>query len=68
VAYFYILSGPHMNYIFNRPLADGEATSRIAEAKRLAPKIKDIDSWTSTFLEAANRAEWEKPWLDAAAY
>ena len=68
MAYFYILSDPHMNYTLNRPLADGEATGRLAEAKALAPKIKDIESWTSTFLEAAKRAESEKRWLDAAAY
>lgn len=54
MTYFHLLSDPHMNYTLNRPLADGEATSRIAEAKTLAPKIKDIDTWTSTFLEAAS--------------
>ena len=68
MTYFHILSDPHMNYTLNRPFADGEATSRIAEAKTLAPKIRDIDTWTSTFLEAAQRAESEKRWLDAAAY
>jgi pimeloyl-ACP methyl ester carboxylesterase len=68
MTYFHMLSDPQMNYTLNRPLADGEATSRIAEAKVLAPKIKDIETWTSTFLEAAKRAESEKRWLDAAAY
>jgi hypothetical protein len=68
MAYFHLLADPHMNYTLNRPLADGEATARIAEAKALAPKIKDIDTWTATFLEAAKRAESEKRWLDAAAY
>src|SRR3984957_18109931 len=57
-----------MNYTMNRPLADGEATGRIAEMKALAPKIKDIDTWTSTFLDAAKRAEAEKRWADAASY
>jgi pimeloyl-ACP methyl ester carboxylesterase len=68
MSYFYILPDQHMNYTMNRPLADGEAKARIAEAKALAPKIKDIDSWTSAFLEAAKLAESEKRWLDAAAY
>jgi pimeloyl-ACP methyl ester carboxylesterase len=68
MAYFHLLADPHMNYTLNRPLADGEATARIAEAKALAPKIKDIDTWTATFLEAAKRAEAEERWLDAAAY
>jgi pimeloyl-ACP methyl ester carboxylesterase len=68
MTYFHLLSDQHMNYTLNRPLADGEATARIAEAKALAPKIKDIETWTSTFLEAAKRAESEKRWLDAAAY
>lgn len=68
MAYFHLLADPHMNYTLNRPLADGEATARIAEAKALAPKIKDIDTWTATFLEAAKRAESEERWLDAAAY
>jgi len=63
-----MLSDPHMNYTLNRPFADGEATSRIAEAKILAPKINDIDTWTSNFVEAAKRAELEKRWADAAAY
>jgi hypothetical protein len=57
-----------MNYTLNRPLADGEAKDRIAEAKELATKIKDVDTWTAAFLEAAKRAESEKRWLDAAAY
>jgi pimeloyl-ACP methyl ester carboxylesterase len=68
MAYFHLLADPHMNYTLNRPLADGEATARIAEAKALAPKIKDLDTWTATFLEAAKRAESEQRWLDAAAY
>jgi pimeloyl-ACP methyl ester carboxylesterase len=68
MAYFHMLSDPHMNYTLNRPFADGEATSRIAEAKILAPKINDIDTWTSNFVEAAKRAELEKRWADAAAY
>jgi pimeloyl-ACP methyl ester carboxylesterase len=68
MTYFYLLSDQHMNYTLNRPLADGEATARVAEAKALAPKIKDIDTWTATFLEAAKRAESEQRWLDAAAY
>ena len=54
MAYFHLLADPHMNYTLNRPLADGEATARIAEAKALAPKIQDINTWTATFLEAAN--------------
>ena len=58
MAYFYILSDPHMNYTLNRPLADGEATGRIAERKSWTRRSKkDIASWTSTFLEAAKRAE-----------
>jgi len=68
MAFFQILSDPQMKYTLNRPLGDGEATSRIAEARALAPKIKDIQSWTSTFLEAAKRAETEKRWLDASSY
>jgi pimeloyl-ACP methyl ester carboxylesterase len=68
MAYVHLLPDPHMNYTLNRPLADGEATARIAEAQALAPKIKDLDTWTATFLEAAKRAESEKRWLDAAAY
>jgi pimeloyl-ACP methyl ester carboxylesterase len=68
MSYFYLLADQHMNYTMNRPLADGEATARIAEEKAIAPKIKDIDTWTSTFLETAKRAESEKRWLDAAAY
>ena len=60
MAYFHLLADPHMNYTLNRPLADGEAKGRIAEAKALAPKIKDIETWTATFLEAAKRAESEK--------
>jgi pimeloyl-ACP methyl ester carboxylesterase len=68
MTYFHLLSDQHMNYTLNRPLADGEATARVAEAKALAPKIKDIDTWTATFLEAAKRAESEQRWLDAAAY
>jgi hypothetical protein len=68
MAFFYFLSDPQMNYTMNRPLADGTATAMIAETKALAPKIKDIDTWTSTFLEAAKRAEAEKRWLDAAAF
>jgi hypothetical protein len=65
---FHLLSDQHMNYTLNRPLADGEAAARVAEAKALAPKIKDIDTWTATFLEAAKRAESEQRWLDAAVY
>jgi hypothetical protein len=68
MAFFYMLSDPQMNYTLNRPLADGEATSRIAEARALAPNIKDIDTWTATFLDAAKKAEKENRWLDAAAY
>jgi pimeloyl-ACP methyl ester carboxylesterase len=68
MTYFHLLYDQHMNYTLNRPLADGEATARVAEAKALAPKIKDIDTWTATFLEAAKRAESEQRWLDAAAY
>lgn len=68
MTYFQLLHDLHLNYTLNRPLADGEATSRIAEAKALAPKIRDIASWTSVFLEAAQRAEAEARWLDAAAY
>lgn len=65
MAYFQMLPDPHMNYTLNRPFADGEATSRIAEAKTLAPKLKDIETWTTTFLEAAKRSESEKRWADA---
>jgi pimeloyl-ACP methyl ester carboxylesterase len=68
MAYFNILADLHMNYTMNRPLADGAETARIAESKALAPKIKDIETWTSAFLEAAQTAEREKRWLDAAAY
>jgi hypothetical protein len=68
MAYFHLLADPHMNYTLNRPLADGAATARIAEAKALAPQIKNLDTWTATFLEAAKRAESEQRWLDAAAY
>jgi hypothetical protein len=68
MSYFYFLSDQHMNYTLNRPLQDGEAKSRVAEAKTLAPKIKDVETWTSTFLEAAKRAESDKRWADAAAY
>jgi len=32
------------------------------------PKIKDIETWTSTFSEAAKRAESKERWADAAAY
>jgi hypothetical protein len=48
MSYFYILADQHMNYTLNRLLADGEAKGRIAEAKALAPKIKDIETWTAT--------------------
>jgi pimeloyl-ACP methyl ester carboxylesterase len=68
MAYFNILADPQMNYTMNRPLADGEATSRIAEAKAIAPKIKDIETWTAAFLETAQKAEKEERWLDAASY
>jgi len=68
MAYFEILPDIHMNYTMNRPFADGAATAIIAECKALAPKIKDIDSWTSTFLETAKKAEAEKRWGDAACY
>jgi pimeloyl-ACP methyl ester carboxylesterase len=68
MSFFNLLSDVQMNYTMNRPLADGEATGRIAEMKALAPKIKDIDTWTSTFLDAAKRAEAEKRWADAASY
>jgi pimeloyl-ACP methyl ester carboxylesterase len=68
MAFFNILPDVQMNYTMNRPLADGEATARIAESKALAPKIKDINTWTSAFLDAAKRAESEKRWADAAAY
>ena len=68
MSFINLLSDVQMNYTMNRPLADGEATGRIAEMKALAPKIKDIDTWTSTFLDAAKRAEAEKRWADAASY
>src|SRR5262245_57039329 len=68
MAYFQLLRDLHLNYTLNRPLADGEATSRIAEAKALAPKIRDTETWTAAFLEAAQCAEAEARWLDAAAY
>jgi hypothetical protein len=42
MAFFYMLSDPQMNYTLNRPLADDKATSRIAEARALAPNVKDI--------------------------
>ena len=67
MAYIKLLSDPQMNYTLNRPLADGTATALIAEAKELAPKIKDIETWTSTFSEAAKRAESGERWADAAA-
>jgi hypothetical protein len=42
MAYFQLLPDVQMNYTLNRPLGDGTATALIAEAKALAPKIKDI--------------------------
>jgi pimeloyl-ACP methyl ester carboxylesterase len=68
MAFLKLLADPQMNYTLNRPLGDGTATALIAEAKALAPKIKDIETWTATFSDAAKRAESEGRWADAAAY
>ena len=68
MAYLHILPELSMNYTVNRPLNDGKATARIAEARALAPKIKDFDSWSAVWLEAAQKAEKEQRWADAAAF
>ena len=56
MAYLHILPELSMNYTVNRPLNDGKATARIAETRALAPRIKDFDSWSAVWLEAAQKA------------
>jgi pimeloyl-ACP methyl ester carboxylesterase len=68
VAYFHFLSDPQMNYTLSRPLFDGSATARVEEAKAVAAKIKDPESWYPTYLDLAKRAEAAGRWLDAATY
>jgi pimeloyl-ACP methyl ester carboxylesterase len=68
MAYLHILPELSMNYTVNRPLNDGKATARIAETRALAPRIKDFDSWSAVWLEAAQKAEKEERWADAAAF
>ncbi len=57
-----------MNYTLNRPLFDGSAKSRVEEAKAVAAKIKDPDSWYPAYLDLAKSAESAERWLDAATY
>jgi hypothetical protein len=42
MAYFYTLADQHMNCALNRPLADGEAKARVAEAKALPPRSRTL--------------------------
>jgi pimeloyl-ACP methyl ester carboxylesterase len=63
-----MLSDLGMNYTLNRALNDGTANARIDETKALAPQIKDFDSWSSSWLAAARKADKDQRWTDAAAY
>ena len=66
--YLHLLADPGMNYTFNRPLLDGTSPARLKELSAIAPRIKDYDSWYTTWLEVAKKAEAEKRYLDAASY
>lgn len=68
MAYFDLIPDRGMNYTLNRALADGAAKVRVEEARELAPKLKDFDSWYATWLDAAKRAEAQGRWLDASLY
>src|SRR5467141_2943685 len=68
MTYFYMLEDLGMNYTLNRPLFDGNATSRVEEVRSIAPRIVDFDSWHQCWLDLAKRAEREVRWLDAATY
>jgi pimeloyl-ACP methyl ester carboxylesterase len=68
MAYLHLLSDLGMNYTLNRALNDGTATARIAETRALAPQIKDFDSWSKVWLDAARKADKEQRWADAAAF
>jgi hypothetical protein len=66
--YLHLLSDPGMNYTLNRPLLDGTSPARLKEVRSIVPKIKDYDSWHSSWLGLAKTAEKEKRYLDAASY
>ena len=66
--YLHLLSDPGMNYTLNRPLLDGTSPARLKEVGSIVPKIKDYDSWYSSWLALAKTAEKEKRYLDAASY
>ena len=66
--YLHLLSDPGMNYTLNRPLLDGTSPVRLKEVGSIVPKIKDYDSWCSSWLTLAKTAEKEKRYLDAASY
>jgi pimeloyl-ACP methyl ester carboxylesterase len=57
-----------MNYTLNRALGDGAATSRIARAKAVGPRLTDFDAWSAIWLQEAHNAEKAEQWLDAAHY
>jgi hypothetical protein len=66
--YFDLVKDRGMNYTLNRALGDGAATSRIARARVVAPKLTDFDAWSAIWLEEAHNAEKAEQWLDAAHY
>ena len=66
--YFDLVKDRGMNYTLNRALGDGAATSRIARAKVVAPKLTDFDAWSAIWLDEAKSAEKAEQWLDAAHY
>jgi pimeloyl-ACP methyl ester carboxylesterase len=66
--YFDLVKDRGMNYTLNRALGDGAATTRIARANMVAPKLTDFDAWSALWLEEAHNAEKAEQWLDAAHY
>lgn len=66
--YFDLVKDRGMNYTLNRALGDGAATTRIARATVVAPKLTDFDAWSAIWLEEAHDAEKAEQWLDAAHY
>ena len=63
--YLRLLSDPGMNYTLNRPLLDGNSPARLKEVSSIVPKVRDYDSWYSSWLALAKTAEKEKRYLDA---
>jgi hypothetical protein len=57
-----------LKYTANRPLLDGAATDRVDTLRQLAPRLVDFASWSSVYLELAQKAEVDEQWLDAATY